>query len=370
MIHLGFEVGTGNPVTVPEGHTVFLGQSNVSGKTTALEGLASRSGYACLAFVTKVKEGAFQRVPKGLLHPLAPYYEETTALRPRQKLEWREVRDLCEAVTGDGWDKFERTALRKMCRAGHFGRPGSKLRAEWKKPKTLEELLENMEIALDKATGNREWIIGNIHDDLAEALDEIEPLKKKCRPPDLKIGLNVVNLIREHEHLQSLVVASMLKWVRQKREHTIIALPEAWKFTDAQKRTAVGQAARHYIREGAAARNYLWIDSQTIGRLNTELLSQVTVWLFGVQKWSKELEHALNAMPDHYWPERTDIQTLGKGEFLVCFNLDRGSYMYRTYVQPAWMNFTHAQAIARREVEIESAEEIGREFERQQRVSL
>ena len=77
-----------------------------------------------------------------------------------------------------------------------------------------------------------------------------------------------------------------------------------------------------------------------------------------------DLVRALDAMPDHYWPQRSDIQTLGRGEFLVCW--DR--WMVRTYIQPAWMNSLHAQAIARRDVEIESAEGIKREFERQVRV--
>ena len=359
MIHLGYEIDTGNPVEVPEGHTVFLGQTSMAGKTTAAVGMAVRSGYATVAYETKIQEGGFKLVPKGRLHPTPPYYQEGGS-PPDRTFDWHSIRDLCEAVYERPWGPMQETIIRSFCRRGNFGRPDSKLYATWPMPKTMRDVLCNMDIALKKASGNRQWMLQNLADDLAEALDEIRKLKKKSRVPELKIGINVVNLVREPEYLQSLIVASMIKWVRQNRERTIIMLPEAWKFTDAIRRTAVGQAARHYIREGAAARNFLWIDSQTIGRLSGELLSQCRVWLFGVQKWSRELGHALDAMPDHYWPQRSDIQTLGKGEFLVCW--DR--WMVRTYVQPAWMNSLHAQAIARRDVEIESAEGIKREFER------
>jgi hypothetical protein len=359
MIHLGFQVGSGEPVEVPEGHTIFLGLTQ-HGKTSTLVGMAARSGYACLAFSTKVREASFDRIPRelNLLHPTAPYYEDS--------LDWQDLRNLCEAVTGDAWDRFDKKALRSMLRKGKFGLRGSKRFTQWSKPRTIDELLDNLDIALENASGNRADALGSVQGDLQDALAELKPLKKKCRVPELKIGINLVDLVRQPEHLQSTVVASMIRWVRSHRERTIIALPEAWKFTDARRKTAVGEAAKHYIREGASAKNFLWIDSQTIGGLNWELLSQCQIWLFGVQKWSRELQHALDAMPDHYWPDRTDIQTLGKGEFLVCW--DR--YMVRTYVQPAWMNSTHAQAIARHEVDIESAEGIRREFDRQQRVSV
>src|SRR5215475_2247298 len=233
MIHLGFEIGSGDPVSVPEGHTIFLGQSQLAGKTTALEGLAVRSGYPCLAFITKIREGSFKRVPRELLHPTAPFYEET--------MEWRNVRDLCEAVTEENWDKFDRRALRSVCRKGHFGRRTSKLFAQWPKPKTISDVVDNLEIALENATGTREMVLGAIHDDLCDALDDIKKIQKRCSPPKLRIGINVVNLERDREHIQSTVVASMIRWIRTHRERTIVALPETWKFTDAQKKTAVGQ---------------------------------------------------------------------------------------------------------------------------------
>jgi len=67
-VRLGFEVGTGEPVDIPIGHTVACGQSQRAGKTTALQAIVSRSGRRrALAFVTKRGEGAFQGATRLLL---------------------------------------------------------------------------------------------------------------------------------------------------------------------------------------------------------------------------------------------------------------------------------------------------------------
>lgn len=54
---LGYEVGSGNPVSIPFKHTVITGQSQMAGKTTATEALISRSGMKALEFITKRGEG-------------------------------------------------------------------------------------------------------------------------------------------------------------------------------------------------------------------------------------------------------------------------------------------------------------------------
>jgi hypothetical protein len=51
-IHLGYVVGTGEPVEIPLRHTAVTGQTQESGKTTTLEGLISRSGLQAVAYVT------------------------------------------------------------------------------------------------------------------------------------------------------------------------------------------------------------------------------------------------------------------------------------------------------------------------------
>lgn len=349
MIPIGFEVGSGSPVAIPIGHMVIVGQTQRAGKTTALEAAAARSGMKCVAFLTKRGEASFR-----LSRTIQPYYED--------HIDWRTVRALCEALTEEKWDKFQRQCLRSVCRMGQAGRPGTKSFVEWPKPETLEDVCKNVGIALTKASGQREMVFGEIQDDLLTAREELAKLKTSCADPDLLPGLNVVDLERYEFHIQSLVIRSLIRWVLQRGERTIVAVPEAWKFVPAQRRSPVRDAAEEFIRQGAALENFLWIDSQNISGISAVLLSQIRVWLFGVQRLRSEIEKTLDAIPDNLYPRprAADIATLGRGEFIVCFDQE----MYRIYVWPAWMSSAlHAEAIARGEESLDSARAIVREFD-------
>lgn len=350
-VPLGFEIGSGAPIDIPVGHMVIVGQSQRSGKSTAMEACAARSDMKCVAFLTKRGEGSFR-----LSREIQPYYED--------HIDWRTVRTLCEALTEERWDKFQRQCLRSVCRAGQAGRPGSKLFAEWPRPDTLEDVLANVTTALEKSTGQREMIFGEIQDDLKTAMEELAKLKTSSTPPDLEFGLNVIDLERYEFHIQSLIVRSVIRWVHQHSFRTIVAMPEAWRFAPAQRRSPVRDAAEEFIRQGAALENFLWIDSQNISGISAVLLSQIRVWLFGVQRLKSEIEKTLDAIPDNLYPRpsRSDIATLGKGEFIVCFDQE----MYKTYVWPAWMRSAlHAEAIARGEESVDSARDIVREFDQE-----
>jgi hypothetical protein len=43
MIHLGYEVGTGEPVSIPLAHTFVTGQTQLSGKTTTLRAIVVKA---------------------------------------------------------------------------------------------------------------------------------------------------------------------------------------------------------------------------------------------------------------------------------------------------------------------------------------
>ena len=347
MIKLGFELGSGSPVNIPLGHMVIVGQTQRAGKTTALEACAQRSGKKTVAFLTKRGEGSFR-----LGMDLPPYYEDY--------VDWRIVRSLCEAVIEpEKWSSYQRQVLRVLCEDGDLG---TKNRVEWKKPTTMEELRANLTVAMSKAPSKMKLTMVEIRSDLAAVHRELDKLKAQCSEPHLKIGLNVVNLEQHKKPIQAMVVSSFIRWIREKAENTVVALPEAWKFAPGRRRTPVGDEAQEFIREGAALENFLWIDSQTIGGLNSELLAQVRVWLFGVQRLRSEIEKTLDAIPDSIdpRPRAAEIATLGKGEFIACYDQE----MYRVYVWPAWMRSAlHAEAIARGEESVESARQIAEEFD-------
>src|SRR5208337_1594731 len=124
-----------------------------------------------------------------------------------------------------------------VCRAGQAGRVGSKSFVEWQKPETLEDVRKNIATALSKASGQRELIFGEIQDDLQTAIEEIATLKTRSAEVALAPGLNVIDLERYEFHIKSLIIRSVIRWVHKHGENTIVALPEAWQFAPAQRRS-------------------------------------------------------------------------------------------------------------------------------------
>jgi hypothetical protein len=353
-IHLGYVVGTGEPVEIPLRHTAVTGQTQESGKTTTLEGLISRSGLQAVAYVTKRGESSFH-----VMHPIAPYFQE--------RADWEFVKSLLEAATNTKQDFKEswimrasenartlgdvRANLNKFLHGVRDSRPvkhrrGAEIKERWLQ-KPARGLNADVYYVLDK-------YLAGIMPQLAEM-----PYTTKLELTD---GLNVMDL-RDYEFpLQALVIRSVTDFIREQLENTINIVPEAWKFAPKQRGSPVRLAAEEYVREAAAMKNFLWIDSQDLAGVADVLMRQVGVWLFGVQRAKHEIERALDHMPEGLparRPRPADIATLQKGQFYVCF----GREMYKVYVQPAWMTAAHAEAIARGEEPVESAHDILREYD-------
>jgi hypothetical protein len=339
MIPLGFQLETGRLIEIPRGHLAITGQSQASGKTTTLEGLVARANCKAIAFVTKRGEGSFR-----VASPIAPYF--------RDRVDWPFIASILEATVSEKL-KFQRAEIIKLCQ-DYTGPEGS-----WKEPKTLSDVQANAETALLKARG----IPARVYTELAEYLrmivPEIESLPS-AKELKLKAGMNVMDLIDYDFPVQSLIVRSAIEWVHRRATHTIVVIPEAWKFAPRRTGSPVRLAAEEFIRQGAAIKNFIWCDSQDIAGVAPALLRQVTVWLFGVQRDPREIDRTLERIPgDTARPSRKEIATLGTGQFIACW----GREMYRVYVQPAWMSAPHACAIARGEEPIESARAIAQDFD-------
>src|SRR5258708_21278574 len=91
MILLGFEMGPGRRGERREtGHLAVFGQTQLSGKTTALEAIAFRGHLKAVAFITKQGEGGFLT---GRMIP--PYFSEPT--NDEEQPLWRWVKSILEA---------------------------------------------------------------------------------------------------------------------------------------------------------------------------------------------------------------------------------------------------------------------------------
>jgi hypothetical protein len=358
-IHLGYTVADakgypgGEAVEIPLRHTAVTGQTQESGKTTTLEGLISRSGLQAVAYVTKRGESSFH-----VMHPIAPYFQE--------RADWEFVQSLLEAATNTKQDFKQSWIMRASEGAKTLGDVRGNIR------RFLEGVRDTTPVKLKKGAEPKErWkqkpargLNADVYYVLDKYLDGIMPqLEEMPYTTALALapGLNVMDL-RDYEFpLQALVIRSVTDFIRERLEETINIIPEAWKFAPKQRGSPVRLAAEEYVREAAAMKNFLWIDSQDLAGVADVLMRQVGVWLFGVQRAKHEIERALDHMPEGLparRPRPADIATLSKGQFYVCF----GREMHKVYVQPAWMTAAHAEAIARGEEEVNSAHEILKEY--------
>lgn len=354
-ILLGYVVGSGEAVSIPLRHTAVTGQTQESGKTTTLEGLISRSGLQAIAYVTKRGESSFH-----VAQPIPPYFQE--------RADWKFVQSLLEAST-ESKLKFEQSWIMRASE-------GAKTLADVQSNirRFLNGVRDDRPVKLRKGTEPKErWLQKparglscDVYYVLNKYLDDIMP-ELAAMPYTTRLeladGLNVMDLRDYDFPLQALVVRSVTDYIRQKAENTINIIPEAWKFAPKFRGSPVRLAAEEYVREAAAMKNFLWIDSQDLAGVADVLMRQVGVWLFGVQRATREIYRALEHMPEGLparRPRPADIATLSKGQFYVCF----GREMHKVYVQPAWMTAAHAEAIARGEEEVDSAREILREYDK------
>src|SRR5437763_406879 len=339
MIHLGYEIGTGKRVSIPLNHMAVVGQTQVSGKTTTLEALVERSGLKAIAFITKPGEKSFR-----LQHPIPAFFSESTV-----DDYWKYVQAIVENVMQVklGWQ--ERGWIVKLCQ--DYQREG-KTKAQsykWKRPKTLEELLANVEIALPHLRGTPEMICIQLREYLKPAVREISRTEFTSKL-ELEPGINVMDITELSDGLKTLVIRSVIEWVHKKCRRVVVIIPEAWKFIPEGRGTPVKLALEGLIREGGGVENFVWMDSQDLRGVDKLLLRSVIVWLFGVQRQRNEVANTLDSIPDHPKPSASEIMQLGKGQFYVCYS----TTLVRTYVQPAGMEDEHAKAISLGDEEPES----------------
>jgi hypothetical protein len=340
MIPLGFELGSGRPIAIPLGHLAITGQTQAAGKTTTLEALVSRAGCDAVAFLTKRGEGSFR-----VAYFLPPYFRDRT--------DWPFIKSILEARAGEKL-KFELAQIIALCQ-DYSGPEGS-----WDAPETLADVLDNAELALkSKVRG----FVRNVYTVLCEYLREVVPgieAMPYTKSLELEEGLNVMNLTPFEMPLQALVIRSAIEWVHANCDKTIVVIPEAWKFTPRRHQTPVRFAAEEFIRQGAALKNFLWVDSQDIASVSAVILRQIKVWLFGVQRAADEIEKTLDLIPaDIRKPSKADIARLGIGQFIVCFE----RAMFKVYVQPVFLSSAHAEAVARGEEPVDSVNTVLREFD-------
>jgi hypothetical protein len=361
MILLGFEIGTGKRVEIPEtGHLAWFGQTQLSGKTTALEAIAFRGELRAVAFITKQGEGGFLT---GRMIP--PYFSEPT--NDEEQPLWRWVKSILEA-----------SQQRKMV-----------LEESWiiracedpRQAKTLKDVHENIKSLLsgekgERYTGKRKgnktetkWLRkpvtgmnAGIYTSLKAYFDIVMPQLARLpytKKLELGPGLNVMDLRDYAMETQALVIRSVMEWVYQHEKNVRVIVPEAQDFVPQGKNSPVKMACETLVRKAGANRNFMWLDSQDMAAVDKFALRACSIVGIGVQTEGHEIDRSLASL---FTPtlRAVDIARLKIGEFFVRTSEARVS---KVYVMPAWMDSElHAQAIAKGEETVSSARLMLRAF--------
>lgn len=310
-IHLGFETGSGNAVALPLAHMVVCGQTQLSGKTTTLEALVSRSGMRAIAFVTKRFERAFAGGNR-----VQPYFRERT--------DWRFVASLLEATMSERMRQLRPWIVKATNRTD-----------------TLADVHRRVRELQKKARGYAADMFTMLDEYLKIAVEDLGSVEFAPRVA-LADGMNVMDLSGLHLQTQSLVIASVLEWMYAHEQNTITIIPEAWEFLPQQRTSPVQLSAEQLIRKGAAGNNFVWLDSQDLAGVSTAVRKQAAVYLIGVQREANEVKRMLDHISGDPKPTRDQIMALDRGHFYACW---RG-HSHAVYVQPAWMDETEARDVA------------------------
>lgn len=319
-IKLGYELETAKPVTVKPSHLIATGITQLSGKTTVEEALISRSGVTAIVFKTKVGETGFT---EGTL--IAPYFKERS--------DWMYVSSLLEATLKEKL-KFERAWIIQVC-------------------KNADSLL-HVKANIDKKLVDPKvkGLSRNIYTTLQAYFELILPQLEYAnfsRTLTLNPGINIMDLERFSEEIQSLVIRSVLETVLKEFKGVRIVMPEAWKFLPQGRGNPCKRATEAFIRQGATNENYLLIDSQDMAGVDKLPLKQVSTWLLGLQQERNEVKHTLDqiSLPKKLKPKPEEIMRLKLGHFILV----TPEKVVRIYAQPAWLDDETAIKVAKGDLE-------------------
>jgi hypothetical protein len=325
-IKLGYEVGTGEEVSILPGHTVITGITNLSGKTTALLGLIKRSGLKAIIVKLKIGEKA---ITEGSLIP--PFYKED--------FDWEYAAELLESSRKEKL-KFERSWIIKYSK-------GASNLLEFKR--NIDNALANDKLReLDKS------VLISLQAYLEKILPELQyaPLSKSL---EIREGINIMDLERFNEATQMLIIRSVLNEVLENHKGVIVVIPESWKVIPEDLSTPVKRPAESFVRQGATNDNYLAIDSQDITGTSKVILKQVSNWILGKQTELNEIRRSIDQIPlsKKSKPKPEEIANLKRGQFIAI----TPDFVKKIYSQPVWVDDKTAIKVAKGQIDPDDLEQ-------------
>lgn len=314
-VKVGYKIPEGDQVDIPFSHLIVCGVSQLSGKTTTIESLLSRSTRKSIVFKTKIGEKSFVNG-----HNIPPFF--------RDRSDYEFVKSLIEAYSKEKIF-IEKGTLMDLTKGA----------------KSLKEIKESIDNTLTNAKmrAMEKEIYTRLQHYLGNLIPQIESAKLS-KTLSLETGVNIMNLERFSEEVQSLVIQSVLDEVLKNHHDTIVVIPEAWKFIPQRYNNPCKRSVESFIRQGATNGNYIWMDSQELSSVDKAPLKQVSTFLLGYQSERNEVKHTLDQipLPAKSKPLADQIMTLKKGQFFLVTNTG----VTLVYVQPFWLDDTAAKEIA------------------------
>lgn len=318
-IKLGYEIGTGEEVSITPNHYIVTGLTQEAGKTTTLESLIQRSKKRAIVFRTKIGEKSFLQGTR-----IPPYFKDES--------NWQFIQGLVEATIKEKLRTFERAKIIQICK-----RTSGNSLLEFKKK--VDERLE------EKINAFEMDILTNLQAYLEIVLPKLQSINFS-NTLELVEGLNIIDLERfsRDSEVQSLIIRSVTEEVLYNFKDVILVIPEAWKFLPQDRGSPCKQIVTEFIRQGATNNNLIWIDAQNITAVDKEPLKQVSTWIMGYQSEENEVRKTIAQipLPKKSKPTPDDIMTLGTGEFYLATR----ERTVKTYVQPFWLDDKRAKKIA------------------------
>jgi hypothetical protein len=325
-IKLGYEIPSGKQVDISLSHLIVCGVTQLSGKTTTLEALIKRSGQKAVVFKTKIGEKSFN---DGTIVP--------AFFKDRSDYEF--VRSLIEAYSKEKLF-IEKGTLMELCKSSNS--------------------LTEIKTSVDNTLINRKLrgFEKEIYIRLQHYLENLIPQIKRAHLSKVLVlgeGINIMNLDKFTEEVQSLIIQSVLDEVLIHHKKVIVVIPEAWKFIPQKYSNPCKRSVESFIRQGAANENFIFVDSQDMAGVDKTVLKQISNWILGFQAERNEVKHTLDqiALPSKSKPNEQDIMTLRKGQFFL------SSYdgVKKVYVQPIWIDDAKAAEIAMDYIKLDSVNE-------------
>lgn len=313
-ILLGFSVPKGEPVYIRLHHLAIFGMTQLSGKTTTLEALISRSGLRAIAFKTKRGESGFHSQ-----NVIPPFY--------KTRSDWQYVEGLVGVALQEKvkYEPGMRSGIMKACQGSQ----------------DLKGVQKNARLLIQTS---RSEFMKSVFERLVAYLDIVIPeLEKWTFSTDITLndGINVMDLTEMRLETQQLVIGSAIQYVFDTLSNTVVIIPEAWEMMPELRMTPVKLVAEQFIRKGASIGNYMWIDSQDIGGVSKIPLRQCDNWIMGRMREAHEVERILKQLLG-LKIAKEEIQNLPLGHFYAVI----GDTVKKVYVLPIGVPEKEGQKVA------------------------